>query len=297
MAKKNEITVKDVSIKTMNVNGIDYICITDIAKQKNSAEPKDVVKNWMRQKNTLEYLGLWEKLNNPNFKGVEFDPLLAEAGSNAFTMSPTRWVELTSAIGIITKNGAGGGTYAQRDIAFKFANWVSVEFELYLVMEFQRLKAKEQEQIGWTAKRELSKINYRIHTDAIKSNLIPEEVTREQANIIYAEEADVLNVAMFGMTAKQWREANPELKGNIRDYATINELICLSNMENVFDKREQSQICLSFAERRKGRTKFNINTVLINDGMPQGERLVKLNQIAIQQMQVLEGNSGRNLLK
>ena len=187
-------------------------------------------------------------------------------------MSPTRWVELTSAIGIITKNGAGGGTYAQRDIAFKFANWVSVEFELYLVMEFQRLKAKEQELIGWTAKRELSKINYRIHTDAIKSHLIPEEVTREQANIIYAEEADVLNVAMFGMTAKQWREANPDLKGNIRDYATINELICLSNMEN-------------------------INAVLINDGMPQGERLVKLNQIAIQQMQVLEGNSGRNLLK
>lgn len=212
MAKKNEIIVKDVSIKTMNVNGIDYICITDIAKQKNSAEPKDVVKNWMRQKNTLEYLGLWEKLNNPNFKGVEFDPLLAEAGSNAFTMSPTRWVELTSAIGIITKNGAGGGTYAQRDIAFKFANWVSVEFELYLVMEFQRLKAKEQELLGWTAKRELSKINYRIHTDAI------------------------------------------------------------SNMEN-------------------------INAVLINDGMPQGERLIKLNQIAIQQMQVLESNSRRNLLK
>ena len=272
MAKKNEIIVKDVSIKTMNVNGVDYICITDIAKQKNAAEPKDVVKNWMRQKNTLEYLGLWEKLNNPNFKGVEFDPLLAEAGSNAFTMSPTRWVDLTSAIGIITKNGAGGGTYAQRDIAFKFANWVSVEFELYLVMEFQRLKAKEQELIGWTAKRELSKINYRIHTDAIKSHLIPEEVTREQANIIYAEEADVLNVAMFGMTAKQWREANPELKGNIRDYATINELICLSNMEN-------------------------INAVLINDGMPQGERLVKLNQIAIQQMRILEGDNGRNLLK
>ena len=272
MAKQNIIIVKDANIRTMNINGVDYICITDIAKQKNSAEPKDVVKNWMRQKNTLEYLGLWEKLNNPNFKGVEFDPLLAEAGSNAFTMSPTRWVELTSAIGIVTKNGAGGGTYAQRDIAFKFANWVSVEFELYLVMEFQRLKAKEQEQIGWTAKRELSKINYRIHTDAIKSHLIPEEVTREQANIIYAEEADVLNVAMFGMTAKQWREANPDLKGNIRDYATINELICLSNMEN-------------------------INAVLINDGMPQGERLVKLNQIAIQQMQVLEGNNDRKLLK
>ena len=272
MAKQNIIIVKDANIRTMNINGVDYICITDIAKQKNSAEPKDVVKNWMRQKNTLEYLGLWEKLNNPNFKGVEFDPLLAEAGSNAFTMSPTRWVELTSAIGIVTKNGAGGGTYAQRDIAFKFANWVSVEFELYLVKEFQRLKAEEQKLLGWTAKRELSKINYRIHTDAIKRHLIPEEVTPAQSSIIYAEEADVLNVAMFGMTAKQWREANPELKGNIRDYATINELICLSNMEN-------------------------INAVLINDGIPQGERLVKLNQIAIQQMQVLEGNSNRDLLK
>ena len=272
MANKSIITVKDVNIRTMTVNGIDYICITDIARQKNENEPKDVVKNWMRQKNTLEYLGLWERLHNPNFKGVAFDPLLAEAGSNAFTMSPTKWVELTAAIGILTKNGAGGGTYAQRDIAFKFANWVSVEFELYLVMEFQRLKAKEQEQIGWTAKRELSKINYRIHTDAIKRHLIPEEVTSAQSSIIYAEEADVLNVAMFGMTAKQWREANPELKGNIRDYATINELICLSNMEN-------------------------INAVLINDGMPQGERLVKLNQIAIQQMQVLEDNEGRKLLK
>ena len=187
-------------------------------------------------------------------------------------MSPTRWVELTAAIGVISKAGAGGGTYAQRDIAFKFANWVSVEFELYLVMEFQRLKAKEQEQIGWSAKRELSKINYRIHTDAIKQNLVPEEVTAAQASIIYAEEADVLNVAMFGMTARQWREANPDLKGNMRDYATVNQLICLSNMEN-------------------------INAVLINDGMPQSERLVKLNQIAIQQMQVLEASGGRKLLK
>ena len=249
MAKKSVITVKDVNIRTMTVNGIDYICITDIARQKNENEPKDVVKNWMRQKNTL-----------------------TEAGSNAFTMSPTKWIELTAAIGILTKNGAGGGTYAQRDIAFKFANWVSVEFELYLVMEFQRLKAKEQEQLAWSAKRELSKINYRIHTDAIKSHLIPTEVTREQAAMKYADEADVLNIAMFGMTAKQWRDANPDKKGNIRDYATINELICLSNMEN-------------------------INAVLINDGMPQGERLVKLNQIAIQQMQVLENNSGRKLLK
>lgn len=271
-SQKNILQVKDTTIKTLSRNGIDYICITDIARQKNPVEPKDVVKNWMRVKNTLEYLGLWEKLNNPDFKGVEFDPLLAEAGSNAFTMSPSRWVEITGAIGIITKNGAGGGTYAQRDIAFKFANWVSVEFELYLIKEFQRLKAEEQAQLGWSAKRELSKINYRIHTDAIKQNLIPSEVTPTQASIIYAEEADVLNVAMFGMTARQWREANPEQKGNIRDYATINELICLSNMEN-------------------------LNAVFIEQGMPQGERLVKLNRIAIQQMRVLEDDGERKLLK
>ena len=272
MAKRNEIIVKDVSIKTMNVNGIDYICITDIAKQKNTVDPNGVIGNWMRNRNTVEFLGIWETLHNPNFNPIEFEGFRKEAGLNAFTLSPTRWIEATNAIGVFSNSGRYGGTYAQTDIAFEFASWISVEFRLYLVMEFQRLKAKEQELLGWSAKRELSKINYRIHTDAIKSHLIPAEVTREQANIIYAEEADVLNVAMFGMTAKQWREANPELKGNIRDYATINELICLSNMEN-------------------------INAVLINDGMPQGERLVKLNQIAIQQMQVLEGNSGRNLLK
>lgn len=227
----------------------------------------------MRAKNTLEYLGLWESLNNPDFKGVEFDPILREAGSNAFTMSPSRWVELTGAIGIMNKLGRDGGTYAQRDIAFKFASWVSVEFELYLVKEFQRLKEVEQRQLGWSAKRELSKINYRIHTDAIKHNLIPAEVTKAQANIIYANEADVLNVAMFGLTAKQWRDANPTLKGNIRDYATINELICLSNMEN-------------------------LNAVFIEQGISQPERLLKLNQIAIHQMSVLENEtSDRNFIK
>ena len=195
-----------------------------------------------------------------------------QAGLPSFTLSASEWIEKTNAIGIIVKKGRYGGTYAFKDIAFEFGTAISVTFKLYLIEEFQRLKADEQKLLGWTAKRELSKINYRIHTDAIKSHLIPDEVTKEQANIIYAEEADVLNVAMFGMTAKQWREANPELKGNIRDYATINELICLSNMEN-------------------------INAVLINDGMPQGERLIKLNQIAIQQMQGLEGNSNRKLLK
>ena len=266
-----KLIVKDSTIRTLTKNGIDYICITDIARQKNPNEPKDVVKNWMRVKNTLEYLGLWESLNNPNFKGAEFDPILREAGSNAFTMSPTRWIELTGSIGIINKFGREGGTYAQRDIAFKFVSWVSVEFELYLVKEFQRLKEEEQKQLGWSAKRELSKINYRIHTDAIKQNLIPAEVTKAQASIIYANEADVLNVAMFGMTAKQWREANPGLAGNIRDYASINELICLSNMES-------------------------LNAVFIEQGLPQPDRLIKLNQIAIHQMRVLESCEGDSKL-
>ena len=272
MAKKSEIIVRDVTIKTMKVNGVDYICITDVAKQKNSVDPNGVIANWMRNRNTVEFLGIWETIHNPCFNPIEFEGFRKEAGLNAFTLSPTRWILATKAIGIISQAGRNGGTYAQTDIAFEFASWISVEFRLYLVKEFQRLKADEQKLLGWTAKRELSKINYHIHTDAIKSHLIPAEVTKEQANIIYAEEADVLNVAMFGMTARQWREANPDMKGNIRDYATINELICLSNMEN-------------------------INAVLINDGIPQGERLVKLNQIAIQQMQVLEAGSGRELLK
>lgn len=266
-----KITVKDVLIKTIKANGMDYICITDIARQKNPLEPKDVVKNWMRSKNTIEYLGLWEMLNNPNFKGVEIDPFLKEAGSNSFTMSPSRWIETTDAIGIISKSGANGGTYAQSDIAFKFASWVSAEFELYLIKEFQRLKSAEQAQLGWSAKRELAKINYRIHTDAIKQNLIPAEVTPAQKSFIYADEADMLNVAMFGLTAKEWREKNPSLKGNIRDYATINQLICLSNMEN-------------------------LNAVFINDKILQGERLEKLNKIAIQQMKVLENIDDKKLL-
>ena len=271
MSKIQKINVKDTEIRTIKVADSDYICITDIARQKNPIEPKDVVKNWMRTKNTIEYLGLWEFLNNPDFKGVDFDPLLKEAGSNAFTMSPARWIELTGAIGIISKPGANGGTYAQKDIAFKFASWVSVEFELYLIKEFQRLKAEEQKQLGWSAKRELAKINYHIHTDAIKQNLIPAEVTPAQKSFIYADEADMLNVALFGMTAREWQKKNPGLKGNIRDYATINQLICLSNMEN-------------------------LNAVFINDKLPQGERLEKLNKIAIQQMKVLENIDDRKLL-
>ena len=268
-----KITVKDTSVTIISVNENDYINLTDIAKYKSN-DPTAVIGNWLRNRNTIEYLGIWESLYNPNFKPLEFEGFKKEAGLNAFTLSPTKWINTTNAIGIISKSGRYGGTYAHKDIAFKFASWISVEFELYIVKEFQRLKNEEHQQLGWSAKRELSKINYRIHTDAIKQNLIPSEVTPVQANIIYANEADVLNVAMFGMTAKQWREANPELTGNIRDYATINELICLSNMEN-------------------------LNAVFIEQGMPQSKRLVKLNQIAIQQMSILESgnNYSRKLLK
>lgn len=272
MTKSSKIKVKDTSIRTLVKKAIDYISISDIAKQKNPIAPKDVVKNWMRSKNTLEYLGLWEQLNNPKFKGVEFDPLLKDAGSNAFTMSPSRWIELTNAIGIISKTGRNGGTYAQRDIAFKFAAWVSIEFELYLIKEFQRLKEEEQKQIGWSAKRELAKINYQIHTDAIKQNLIPDKLTSKQTSFVYANEADVLNMALFGKMAQQWRKKNPDLKGNIRDYASINELICLSNLEN-------------------------LNAVFIQEKLSQKERLVKLNKIAIQQMMVLHEAKNRKLLK
>lgn len=264
-----KIIVQNTEINVVKVKGEDYICLTDMIKAKDG---DFFVTDWLRNRNTLEYLGIWENLYNPNFNHGEFATIRNQSGLNSFKISVKEFVSRTNAISLEAKAGRYGGTYAHKDIAFEFAMWISPEFKIYVVKEFQRLKADEQKLLGWTAKRELSKINYRIHTDAIKSHLIPDEVTKEQANIIYAEEADVLNVAMFGITAKQWREANPELKGNIRDYATINELICLSNMEN-------------------------INAVLINDGMPQGERLVKLNQIAIQQMQVLEGNNDRKLLK
>lgn len=267
-----KIIVKEKIIKTLNKDGVDYICITDIARLKNPEDTNSVIGNWMRNRNTIEFLGIWEGLYNPHFNPIVFEGFRKEAGLNAFTMSPTKWVESTNAIGIKAVSGRYGGTYAISDIAFEFASWVSVEFKLYLVREFQRLKADEQKQLEWSAKRELSKINYRIHTDAIKENLIPTEVTREQAAIKYADEADVLNMAMFGITARQWHEQNPDKKGNIRDYASINELICLSNMEN-------------------------LNAVFIRDGISQAERLIKLNQIAIHQMKILEDTKGRNLLK
>jgi hypothetical protein len=267
-----KITVKDTDLTVIQINNSDYICITDLARYKNAEHTDDVIKNWLRNRNTIELLGIWESLHNPNFKPVEFDGFRKEAGLNSFVMTPKRWIEATNAIGIVSKSGRYGGTYAHRDIALEFASWISIEFKLYLLKEFQRLKEEEQKQLGWSAKRELAKINYHIHTDAIKHNLIPAELTTKQTSIIYANEADVLNMALFGVTAKDWRDANPDLRGNIRDYATINELICLSNMEN-------------------------LNAVFINEGLPQRERLIKLNRIAIQQMSVLTDFEGRKLLK
>ena len=266
-----KITVQNTDISIVKYNEEDYISLTDMAK---SQLQEHIIFRWLSLKSTIEYLGEWEMLYNPDFNCTEFGTIKNAAGSNNFVLSVKTWIERTSAIGIRSKAGRYGGTYAHRDIAYHFGMWISPKFQLLLVKEYQRLKAEEHQQLGWSAKRELSKINYRIHTDAIKQNLIPMEVTPIQANVIYANEADVLNVAMFGMTAKQWRETNPELKGNIRDYATINELICLSNMEN-------------------------LNAVFIEQNMTQRERLVKLNQIAIHQMSILESgdNQNRKLLK
>ena len=269
-----KITVQNTPITVLNIEEQDYISLTDMATAKDGdSRAADIIKNWIRNRYTIEFLGTWELIHNPNFKVVEFDHFRMSAGLPSFVLSTSEWIERTGAIGLVVKKGRYGGTYAHKDIAFEFGSAISVPFKLYLIEEFQRLKADEQRLIGWSAKRELSKINYRIHTDAIKQNLIPAEVTKAQASIIYANEADVLNVAMFGMTAKQWREANPDQKGNIRDYASVNELICLSNMES-------------------------LNAVFIEQGLPQSERLIKLNQIAIHQMSVLEnGNNERKLLQ
>ena len=266
-----KITVQNTDISVVKYNEEDYISLTDMAR---SQLQEHIIFRWLSLKSTIEYLGEWEMLYNPDFNCTEFGTIKNAAGSNNFVLSVKTWIERTGAIGIRSKAGRYGGTYAHRDIAYHFGMWISPKFQLLLVKEYQRLKTEEQRLLGWSAKRELSKINYRIHTDAIKQNLIPMEVTPMQASIIYANEADVLNVARFGMTAKQWREANPEQKGNIRDYATINELICLSNMEN-------------------------LNAVFIEQNMTQRERLVKLNQIAIHQMSILESgdNQNRELLK
>lgn len=229
-----KIKVQDTQIAVISHKEMDYISLTDMANAKDSeSRAADIIKNWLRNRYTIEFLGTWEKIHNPDFNVVEFDHFRMQAGLPSFVLSVSEWVEKTNAIGITVKKGRYGGTYAFRDIAFEFGTAISVTFKLYLIEEFQRLKEEEQKVLGWSAKCELSKISYRIHTDAIKRNIIPEEVSAQQASVIYANEADVLNVAMFGMTAKQWREANVDKKGNIRDYATINELICLSNMENL----------------------------------------------------------------
>ena len=261
MSRKKKIEVKGNEITVMANNEQDYISLTDIAKHKTD-DTSAVIGNWMRNRNTIEFLGIWETLYNPNFKPIEFEGFKNQAGLNAFTLSPKKWVETTNAVGIIVKAGRYGGTYAHKDIAFKFASWISVEFELYIVKEFQRLKEEEQKQLGWSAKRELAKINYRIHTDAIKENLIPQNLSKQQISFVYANEADILNMALFGKTAKEWRDENPDKKGNIRDYANASQLVCLANLEN-------------------------LNAVFINEGLVQSERLLKLNQIAISQMKIL----------
>ena len=264
-----KIQVKDTEVTIIQIKGEDYICITDMLKSKDGAF---FVSDWLRNRNTLDYIGIWERIYNPDFNYGEFATIRNKSGLNSFKISVKDFVEKTKAIGLQSKTGRYGGTFAHKDIAFEFGMWISPEFKIYLVREFQRLKEQEQQLLGWTAKRELSKINYHIHTDDIKQKLIPKELTQEQTAIIYANEADVLNMALFGLTAKQWRDANPTLKGNIRDYGSINELICLSNIEN-------------------------INAVLINEGLLQNVRLQKLNQIAIHQMVILEEVGNRKLLK
>lgn len=296
-----KITVQNQLIGVISEHNMDFISLTDMANGKESeSRAADIIKNWLRNRYTLEFLGTWEMIHNENFKVVEFDHFKSQAGLPNFVLSVSEWIEKTNAIGIIVKKGKYGGTYAHKDIAFEFGSAISVPFKLYLIEEFQRLKEEEQKLLGWSAKRELAKINYRIHTDAIKQNLIPEEITSAQKSFIYADEGRSLSrtyrvfvnknsqnnylhfykvnllrkqnlLQMFGVTAKQWREANPNLKGNIRDYASINQLICLSNMEN-------------------------LNAVFINDGLEQGERLEKLNKIAIHQMKVLENIEDRKLL-
>jgi hypothetical protein len=264
-----KINIDNSEIAVIRMKDDDFISLTDLA---HSQMEEHIIIKWLSLKSTIEYIGEWEALYNPYFNYTEFGTIKNEAGSNNFVLSAKSWVEKTNAIGITAKAGRYGGTSAHKDIAFHFGMWISPRFQLLLVKEFQRLKEEEQQLIGWSAKQELSKINYHIHTDAIKQNLIPPELNKRQITSIYANEADVLNVALFGMTAKEWRDKNPKLKGNIRDYANINELICLSNMEN-------------------------INAVLINEGVNQKERLIKLNKIAIQQIKILEGIESRKLLK
>ena len=274
MPKKEIVTVQGTEIAVLTHRQDDYISLTDIAKYKDELNPRFIVQNWMRNRNTVEFLGIWEILYNPAFNRVEFEAFRLQAGLNSFIMTPQKWIEATGAIGVTSKAGRYGGTYAHKEIAYEFASWVSVEFKLYLAKEFDRLKSDEVQRQAqqWNLQRTLSKINYRIHTDAIKEQIIPKEVTKAQAAAVYASEADLLNVALFGMTAAQWRGANTDREGNMRDYATLEQLVVLSNMES-------------------------INALLIRQGLTQRERLMQLNSTAITQMKSLLGASSMRRLK
>ncbi len=270
--KGTTIDVKGTAITVFSQKADDYICITDIARYKKAERTDDLVRNWIRNRNTIEFLGIWEKLNNPDFNSVEFDGFRIQAGLNSFTMTPKQWIKKTGATGIVSKAGRYGGTFAHKDIAFEFASWISVEFKLYLIKEFQRLKDEENRRLSlsWNLNRTLSKLNYRIHTDAIKTHLIPALVTPDQISITYATEADILNVALFGETARQWRDAHQSVDGNMRDYAGVEQLLVLANIESM-------------------------NAEFIHMGLSQGDRLKRLNKIAIRQMQILTAKNARAL--
>jgi hypothetical protein len=274
MAKNKKINVQGFDIVLYESNNEDFISLTDLARQRDAERSDYILQNWMRNRSTIEFIGLWEKFNNPDFNSIEFDGIKNLSGSNSFSLTPKRWIEVTNATGIVSKTGRYGGTFAHKDIAFEFATWLSAEFKFYLIKEFQRLKADENNrlQLEWNLQRTISKINYRIHTDAIKENLIPKEITPQQSNLVYANEADLLNVALFGITAAVWRETNNDTKGNIRDYSSLEQLVVLSNLES-------------------------INALLIQQGLSQSDRLVQLNKVAIAQMKSLVESSAIKKLK
>ncbi|MDL2328346.1 KilA-N domain-containing protein [Desulfosarcina sp. OttesenSCG-928-A07] len=262
-----KLTVLNTTVSLYSHKEEDYISLTDMARYRDAKRVNYIIQNWLRNRNTLEFVGLWEQLNNPDFKGIEFDAFRKQAGLNSFSLTPRLWIEKTAAVGLVSKSGRYGGTYAHKDIAFEFASWLSVEFKLYLIKEFQRLKDEEYRQLGWDIKPNLVKINYRIHTDAIKAHLVPGAITPARASRVYAMEADVLNVALFGQTATEWRKENSGKNGNVRDHATAAQLVCLSNLEN-------------------------LNALFIKEGVPQSERLTRLNAIAIHQMTLLSSDPG-----
>ena len=274
MSKNKIINVQGKEITLISDKVNDFISLTDMARYRDAERTNYIIQNWMRTRSAIEFCGLWEQLNNPNFKSIEFDAFKNESGSNSFALTPQKWIDSTNAKGIISKSGRYGGTFAHRDIAFEFATWISAEFKFYFIKEFQRLKADENDRLklDWNLQRTLAKVNYHIHTDAIKENLIPKELSKTQTSFVYANEADLLNVALFGITAKQWRDENPKAEGNVRDMASLEQLVVLSNLES-------------------------INAVLIHQSLTQSDRLIQLNKIAISQMKSLVGNKNIKRLK